>query len=47
MNQAWENGKKKLISGPILARLTQIWAKQLFLCVWLQIVVKHCSNLSS
>ena len=30
MNQTWENGKKKLISGPILIRLTQISALKIF-----------------
>ena len=32
MNQTWENGnKKKLISGPILVRLDQIWANHFFM----------------
>ena len=30
VNQTWENGKKKLISGPILARLVQIWVSKDF-----------------
>ena len=28
MNQTWENGKKNLVSGPIL---TQIWASEIFI----------------
>ena len=30
MSQTWENGKKNLISGPILAHLAQIWAPNIF-----------------
>ena len=30
MNETSENGKKKLILGPILAHLAQIWAPQNF-----------------
>ena len=30
MNQTWENGKKNIISGPILACLARIWAPKTF-----------------
>ena len=30
MNQTWEQGKKNLVSGPILDPLAQIWALKIF-----------------
>ena len=30
MNQTWENGRKNLILGLILAHLAQIWAPKIF-----------------
>ena len=29
-HQTWENGKKKLVLGPILAPLAQIWVQKIF-----------------
>ena len=46
MNQTWKNDEK-LILGPILAHLAQIWAPNFFLQVLPLLVIKHCSKLSS
>ena len=46
MDQIWKNDKK-LILGLILAHLAQIWIPKFFLRVLPQLVVRHCSKLSS
>ena len=45
MNQTWENGKKHLTSGSIMACLARIWAPIFFLFVDLPIPdTKHCKT---
>ena len=45
MNQTWKNGKKKLVLGPILAHLAQIWVtnflKKIWFCQSLGIMVSY------
>ena len=40
------DNSKKLISGPILACLTQIWAQKLFSWILSPLDVRHCCKLS-
>ena len=40
VNQIWENSKKKLISGPILAHLAKIWPQKFYFWVSPLLAVK-------
>ena len=46
MNQIWENNKRTLVSGPILAPLAQIRAPKIFSSTLSLLYVRHCSKLS-
>ena len=45
MKQTWENGKKNLVSGPILAHLAIIPPLPLY--SWVYLILLHCAKLSS
>ena len=47
MNEAWENGKKKLILGPILPLLSKICPLKIFSINLALVVVKCCPKLLS
>ena len=45
--QTWENGKRKLILGQILANFAQIWAPKFISWGLPPLIITHCSKLLS